>query len=145
MTYPEPGQPFSAPGIQQPAPSSPPKRVAVVVLTIVAVLMLGAAATFGTLWYLERDDHKQTSEQLSTRNRELTDERKAHDGTKSLLEDTKNQMNAAEKAKTDAESKVTALTPCANAGKELARLAIANASEAEATKAGAALIAACGK
>jgi uncharacterized protein (DUF3084 family) len=141
MTNPEPdqpGQPRPAPGIQQPAPSSPPKRTAVVVLTIVSVLMLGAAATFGTLWLLERDNHKQTAEQLATRDKELADEKKAHDETKS-------QLTAAEKAKTDAESQVTALTPCADAGKEIARLALANASEEEATQAGVALVAACVK
>jgi uncharacterized protein (DUF3084 family) len=133
MTYSEPGQPgqpFPAQGAQQPAPSRPPKRTAVVVLTIVAVLMLGAAATFGTLWFLERDDHKQTTEQLA-------DEKKAH-------EDTKSQLSTAEKAKTDAESEVTALTPCAEAGRELARLAVANVSEEEATQAGAELVLACG-
>jgi uncharacterized protein HemX len=138
MTNPEPGQPLPAPGVQQPAPSRPPKRTAVVVLTIVAVLMLGAAATFGTLWLLERNDHKQTAEQLSVRDKELADEKKAHDGTKS-------QLSAAEKAKTDAESKVTALTPCADAGKELSRLAFANASAEEATRAGRALFLACGR
>ena len=141
MTYPgpgQPGQPLQTPGGQQPAPSSRPKRTAVVGLTILAVLMLGAAATFGALWFLERDNHKQTTEQLSVRDKELADEKKAHDGTKS-------QLSAAEKAKTDAESKVTALTPCADAGKEISRLALANASEEEATRAGAALVAACTK
>jgi len=144
MTYPapgqpgQPGQPYPGPGSQQPAPSSPPKRTGVVVLAIVAVLMLGAAATFGALWYMERDDHKQTTEQLASKEKELADEKQAH-------EDTKDQLSAAEKAKTDAESKVTALTPCADAGKELARLAIANASAEEATQAGAALVLACGK
>jgi hypothetical protein len=141
MTYPEPGQPgqpFPAQGIQQPPPSRPPKRTGVVVLTIVAVLMLGAAATFGTLWFLERDDHKQTTEQLSSRDKELADEKKAH-------EDTKSQMSDAEKAKADAESEVAALTPCAEAGRELARLAVANASEEEATQAGTALVLACGR
>lgn len=138
MTYPGSGQPFPAPGSQQPAPPSPPKRTAVVVLAIIAVLMLGAAAAFGTLWFLERDDHEQTTEQLSTRDKELADEKKAHD-------DAKSQLSAAEKAKTDAESAVTVLTPCADAGKELARLALANASAEEATRAGAALVAACGR
>ena len=107
-------------------------------LTIVAVLTLGAAATFATLWFLERDDHKQTAEQLSNTEKELADEKKAHD-------DTESQLSAAEKAKTDAESKATTLTPCADAGKALARLAIANASTAEATKAGTDLVLACGK
>jgi len=141
MTYLESGQPgqlFQAPDVQQQAPPGPPKRTAVVVLTIVAVLMLGAAATFATLWFLERDDHKQTTEQLSNTQKELADEKKAHD-------DTKNQLSAAEKAKTDAESKVAALTPCEEAGKALAKLAIANASAEEATKAGTALVLACGK
>jgi uncharacterized protein HemX len=144
MTYPEPGQPgqpgqpFPAPGVQQPAPSSPPKRTAVVVLTIVAVLMLGAAATFGTLWYLEREDHKQTTEQLAAKDKELADEKKAH-------EDTKSQLSAAEKAKTDAESAVTALTPCADAGKEVSRLALADASEEEGTQAITSLIIVCGR
>jgi hypothetical protein len=124
----------------------------VVVLTIVAVLMLGAAATFGTLWLLERNDHKQTAEQLSVRDKELADEKKAHDGTKSQLSaaekaktDAESQLSAAEKAKTDAESKVTALTPCADAGKEFSRLAFANASAEEATRAGTALLLACGR
>jgi septal ring factor EnvC (AmiA/AmiB activator) len=108
------------------------------VWAVVAVLFLGAAATFGTLWYLERDNHQQTSEQLSTKEKELADEQKAHDETTS-------QLSAAEKAKTDAEAKVTALTSCADAGKKIARLALANASEEEATQAGAALVLACGK
>jgi uncharacterized protein HemX len=154
MTSPEPGyssQPlpdagsWAYAGAQQPAPPppSPPKRTAVVVLTIAAVLMLGAAATLGTLWFIEQGDHKKTTEQLSTRDEqlatrdtELADEKKAHDGTKSKLGD-------AEKAKTDAEGKVTELTSCAAAGKELARLAIANASDAEGEKAFDTLVLEC--
>lgn len=141
MTYPafgQPGQPFQGPGIQQPAPPSPPTRTVVVVLAIAAVLLLGAAATFGALWYLERDDHKQTTEQLSAKEKELADEKQAHD-------DTKSELSGAEEAQTDAESKVTALTPCADAGKELARLAFANASDEEGVQAVAKVVIACGK
>ncbi|HET8641352.1 MAG TPA: hypothetical protein VFM37_05415 [Pseudonocardiaceae bacterium] len=101
------------------------------VFAILAVLALGAAATFGALWYLEQEDHTQTSDQLA-------DEKQAH-------EDTKNQLSEAEEAKTAAEEEVTALTACADAGKEIARLALANASEEEATRAGAQLVIACGR
>jgi uncharacterized protein (DUF3084 family) len=146
MTHPGPVQPdpgeggFMPAGMQQPTPPPPsrPKRTGVVVLTVVAVLLLGAAATFGALWLSEKGDHKQTTDQLANRDKELADEKKAHDGTKGKLTD-------AEKAKTDAEAKVTALTPCADAGKELARLALAAANAADATKAGGVLIVACGK
>jgi len=140
MTYPEsghPGQPDHAgqpgpsPAFEQPPPPSRPKRTAVVVLAIIAVLALGAAATFGALWYLEREDHAQASEQL-------TDEKKAH-------EDTKSQLGEAEEAKKAAESEAAALAPCADAGKEIARLALADASEEEATRAGAQLVIACGR
>jgi hypothetical protein len=106
------------------------------VLIIVVVLMFGAAATFGTLWFLERDGHKQTTEQLSSKDKELADGRQAHDTTKI-------QLSVAERSKTDAESKVTELTPCADAGKELARLVIADASEQEGTRALAALVIVC--
>lgn len=153
MTSPEPwqpGQPFPDAGgsvgadAQQSAPS-PPKRTAAVVLTIVAVLMLGAAATLGALWLVEQGDHKTTTAQLSTRDgqlatrdKELADEKKVHDGTKSKL-------GEAEKARTDAEGKVTALTPCAAAGKEFTKLVLANASDAEGEKAFDALILACSR
>jgi|GEM_PF-3656510 len=140
MTYPEPGQPgqpVPAPEVQQPPPARP-RRTAVVALTIVALLMFGAAATFGALWYVERDDHNQTTEQLTTRDQELADEKKAHDATN-------DKLTGAEKAKADAESEVAELTPCADAGKELARLALANVSAEEATQAGAALVVACGR
>lgn len=148
-----PGQPFSDAGgsvdagAQQPAPPPPSssKRTAAVVLTILAVLLLGATVTLGALWLVERGDHSKTTEQLtvkdgqlSTRDKELADEKKAHDGTKSKLSEV-------EKAKTDAEGKVTALTPCAAAGKEFVRLALANASDAEGEKAVEALVLACGK
>ena len=143
MTFPEHDQPHSAQGgfppagmQQQPPPPSRPKRTGLVVLTIVAVLLLGAAAGFGALWLAEKGDHKQASDQLAVKEKELADEKKAHDGTKSKLTD-------AEKAKADADAKVTALTPCAEAGKELARLALAAANEADATKAGGVLILAC--
>jgi hypothetical protein len=145
MTSSDPGQPsqplpytggFAPADVPQPPPAGPPKRTAVVVLTIVAVLMLGAAATFGTLWVLERGDHNETTQQLSTKDKQLADEKKAHDGTKTALSDS-------EKAKADAEVKATALTPCAEAGKQFAKLALANASEAEGTKAATAMILAC--
>jgi uncharacterized protein HemX len=148
MTSPEPGQPgqhfpdaggYLHAGAQQPAPPAGPpnKRTAVVVLTILAVVMLGAAGTFGTLWLLERGDHNETTQQLSTKDQQLADERKAHEGTKTKLTDS-------EKAKADAEAKTTALTPCADAGQQFAKLALTNASEAEATKAATAMIFACG-
>jgi hypothetical protein len=109
----------------------------VVALTILVVLMLGAAGTFGTLWLLERGDHNETTQQLSTKDKQLADEKAAHEGTKTKLTDS-------EKAKADAEAKATAMTPCAEAGKQFATLALSNASEAEATKAATAMILACG-
>lgn len=127
-----------------PVPQAPPvvperpRRTAVVVLSIVAVLLLGGAGAFAALWIVERGDHDKATEQLSTRDKELSDEKKAHEGTKTKLGET-------DKAKTDAEAKVTALTPCAEAGKKLTQLALSGASEEEGVKAGEAIVLACGR
>ncbi len=142
MTSQEPVQPdpyFAGEGSPPPPPPAAPRprRTAVVVLGIVAVLMFGGAATFATLWVVERGDHDKTTGQLSTRDKELADEKKAQDGTKTKLADT-------EKAKTDAEAKVTALTPCADAGKKLTELALnAATTEQQGSDAAQAIIFAC--
>jgi uncharacterized protein HemX len=154
MTTPEPPQPnpsygYQGPGYQGPEyqgppqppnqPAAPrPKRTAVVVLTIVVVLLLAGAGTFAALWITERSNHDKTTEQLSTRDKDLANEKKSHDDTKSKLSD-------AEKAKTDADAKVKALTPCAEAGKALTKLALnPNSTEQQGIEAGQAVVLACG-
>lgn len=54
-----------------PAPAPAPKKTGVVVFAVIAVLLLGAAGTFGALYFGAKGDASNLSKQVEEKNREI--------------------------------------------------------------------------
>lgn len=79
------------PGASAPLPKARRNRVVIVL----AVVFLLAAGTFGTLWFVERGDHRTTAEQLNDRETRLADvQAKLDKAQKDLKDADARTMNA---------------------------------------------------
>ncbi|RAS61200.1 hypothetical protein C8D87_110148 [Lentzea atacamensis] len=68
-----PQQPEAALPAPVPPAAPKPKKTGVVVLAIAAVLLLGAAGTFGALYFTEKGRSADLSKQVEGKDREITD------------------------------------------------------------------------
>lgn len=123
FAYPATG---SQPSVPPAGPTGPKRRNnTVVVLAVIAVLMLAGAATFGALYFVEKGDHKTTSDQLAGARTDLSNAQKDAQAartdlqtTKSELETTKTQLNQANQDKISAQNASTKDTACAAAARK---------------------------
>ncbi|GLZ29497.1 hypothetical protein Lesp02_16870 [Lentzea sp. NBRC 105346] len=109
----------------QPAPAPKPKKTGLVIVSIVAVLFLAAAATFGGLYFNEKSHSRELADTSSAQARELT---KAGDDAKKLKADLATAEDArrkAEEAQKKAEGAVGNATKCQEAARTLRETAIA--------------------
>lgn len=149
VSIPHPSEPFPVqapqvmevgPGAYPPAPPKPKAGVNRVLVVLVAVFFVAAGA-FGALWLVERGDHKTTQSQL-------TSSRAETDDTKTQLQAAQKRANDADGLNSDLSVKRARLqqdlddankkleefakepTPCADAGRALAKAARSNDQKA---------------
>ncbi|MCR3748713.1 hypothetical protein [Lentzea californiensis] len=122
-----------APPLQQqpvaPAPVPPkPKKTGIVVLSLFVVLLAGAGAAFGVLFFQEKGRSAELSTQVEGKDREIADLTKKAENS---AEDTDRAVAAQKKAEADAVSS----QKCKDAAKEIKSALVAN----DATKGEAAI------
>lgn len=110
------GQPEAA--APAPAPAPKPKKTGVVVLAILTVLLLGAAGTFGALYFGAKGDASTLSKQVEEKNREIATLTK---DVKAGKDDAAKAVEAQKKAEADAAS----AQKCRAAAKSLMEAALA--------------------
>jgi hypothetical protein len=93
--------------VTDPVEPKKPKKIGVVVLAALVVVSLGAAGTFGTLYFKTTSD---LSEQLKNKDREIADLTKRQ-------QDAYGQMLSAQAAKRDAETEAILWKSCQEAAK----------------------------
>ncbi|NGY65502.1 hypothetical protein G7043_42075 [Lentzea sp. NEAU-D13] len=117
-----PEPPPVAPAQVQPKP----KRTGLVVLAIFTVLQFGTAATFGTLFFLEKARSADLSKQIETKDREAADlTKKAKDSEDDALRASDAQKKA-EAAQKKAEAEAATSQQCRDAARALRSAAITN-------------------
>ncbi|MFD8498363.1 hypothetical protein [Amycolatopsis sp. NPDC059657] len=111
---------------EQPAPPAPPKpkRTGVIVLSVLAVLLLGGATAFGVLYFKEKDRASSVSLELDAKKNELTAVAKRETDTKAELSKEQDLRNKAEEAQKKAESASTSNKACHEAANNLRAAAI---------------------
>ena len=102
----------------QPAPAPKPKKTALVIVSIVAVLFLAAAATFGGLYFTEKKHSQALADTSSAQAKELS---KANDDVKKAKAD----LATAEDARKKAEEAVGNATKCQEAARTIHEAAMA--------------------
>jgi cytoskeletal protein RodZ len=142
-TTPPYGYQLGEPAQPQASLPKPGSKVARIFAALTIVLFV-AAGTFGTLWFIERGDHKATSGQLNSARDEVKDNQAKLADANTRLKDADTKVRTAEdkatKADSDrakAEEAVQAKNDCADAGKALAVAVKASdqkAGEAAATR-----------
>jgi uncharacterized protein HemX len=134
------GTPYSPePTTQQWPVSAPPaksKKTGLVVVSILAVLFLGAAGAFGGLYLSEKSDHNAVSAQLVDKDKTLADKDKA-------LSDAAQKADTAVKAQQAAESKALGYQACHDTAVALLHAAVGGAGDAAAGSLGVQLFTAC--
>lgn len=106
----------AAPAPFQPQPQ--PKKTGVVVLAVLVVLLLGAAGTFGALYFSEKSTATDLSKQVEGKDREITDLTKK-------VKESKDEATKAADAQKKAETEAAAAQKCRTASKTLMEAAIA--------------------
>lgn len=103
------------------APVAPPKpkKTGIVVLSLFVVLLFGAGATFGVLFFQEKGRSADLSKQVEGKDREIADLTKK---AKDSKEDTDRAVSAQKKAEADAASS----QKCRDAAKALTESLVAN-------------------
>jgi hypothetical protein len=135
-----PSGPFPVPHsepfpVQQPPPMYVPRKPRnkpVLVLSIAAVFFFLSTAALGTLWLIEKGDHKSTANELSSTQNSLTK-------TKDDLKSAEGREQAANVERQKTLKDIQAMQPCFNAAKAFLRAS----NEADANKAFDQLIDAC--
>lgn len=88
---------------EQPAPPKP-KRTDVIVLSVLAVLLLGGTTAFGVLYFKEKDHAKSVSLKLDTTKKDLTASALRENAAKADLAKEQDLRNKAEEAQKKAEA-----------------------------------------
>lgn len=101
-----------------------PKRTGVIVLSVLAVLLLGGATAFGVLYFKEKDHASSVSLELDTKKSELAAVTKREADGKVELSKEQDLRNQAEEAQKKAESSSTANKACHDAANNLRSAAI---------------------
>lgn len=103
-----------------PAPVGPqPKKTGVVVLAVLAVLLLGAAGTFGALYFAEKSRASDLSKQLEDKDKRLT-------AQTMLGQQNLEQARKADESAKKASDELAAAQKCREAAKSLTAAALAN-------------------
>ncbi|MET9230514.1 hypothetical protein [Lentzea sp. NPDC003310] len=112
--------PVQQPVAPAPAPAPPkPKKTGLVVLSLFVVLLFGAGAAFGVLFFQEKGRSAELSTQVEGKDREIADlSKKARDSK----EDTDRAVAAQKKAESD----VASAQKCRDAAKEIKSALVAN-------------------
>ncbi|MEU0882533.1 hypothetical protein ABZ345_28335 [Lentzea sp. NPDC005914] len=118
---PTPQQPFV------PAPVAPkPKRTGVVVLSVVLVLLFGAAGAFGILLVQEKDHSVELSKQIEGKDREISDLTRKVKETREDATRAADLQKQAEAAQKKAEADAVSSQKCREAAKALTSAAVAD-------------------
>ncbi|SFR20278.1 hypothetical protein SAMN04488564_105179 [Lentzea waywayandensis] len=112
-----PQQPVPAP--VAPVPPPKPKKTGIVVLSLFVVLLFGAGAAFGVLFFQEKGRSADLSRQVEGKDREIADLTKK---AKDSKEDTDRAVAAQKKAEADAAGS----QKCRDAAKALTESLVAN-------------------
>ncbi|ANZ38669.1 hypothetical protein BBK82_24000 [Lentzea guizhouensis] len=110
-----PQQPVSAP--MAPVAPPKPKKTGIVVLSLFVVLLFGAGAAFGVLFFLEKDRSAGLSKQVESKDREIADLTRKAENSK---DDAVRAVDAQKKAEADA----AASAKCRTAAKSLTEAAL---------------------
>ncbi|SDX52676.1 hypothetical protein SAMN05421504_10312 [Amycolatopsis xylanica] len=114
--YEQPAAPMAAP--------PKPKKTGLIVLSVLAVLLLGGAATFGVLYFKEKDHAKSLSLELDSTKKDLTASALRENAAKADLSKEQDLRNKAEEAQKKAESASVSNKACHDAANNLRAAAI---------------------
>ncbi|WP_370943686.1 hypothetical protein AB5J62_31835 [Amycolatopsis sp. cg5] len=101
-----------------------PKRTGLIVLSVIAVLLLGGATAFGVLYFKEKDHASSVSLELDSTKKDLTASAQRENAAKADLAKEQDLRNKAEEAQKKAEGASTSNKACHEAANNLRAAAI---------------------
>lgn len=117
---------------QPEVPAAAPKKTGVVVLAVLVVLLLGAAGTFGALYFVEKQNSAETVQQ---KDREIADLTKK-------VKDADELATKASDERRKSENELKAMTACRDAARKVTETAMTQ-DEQKIAEAMLTMIAAC--